>query len=153
MEIVFPVSMLVIGLVVGTVSLWFITRTKLKYEFERGRVEGETERATLIERLAGKDTQLHELRTALDREIDQSAELRLEHRHTLASLSALESRLDPSVFVRTHRSWIVNLTRVRELIAVSHGDYQVIMEKGATAPLSRSYKHRLDLFSLFATAS
>ena len=94
MEIVFPVSMLAIGLVVGTVSLWFITRTKLKYEFERGRVEGETERATLIERLAGKDTQLQELRTALDREIDQSAELRLEHRHTLASLSALETRLE-----------------------------------------------------------
>jgi len=55
MEIVFPVSMLVIGLVVGTVSLWFITRTKLKYEFERGRAEGETERATLIERNARDD--------------------------------------------------------------------------------------------------
>ena len=94
MEIVFPVSMLAIGLVVGTVSLWFITRTKLKYEFERGRVEGETERATLIERLAGKDNQLQELRAALDREIDQSADLRLEHRHTLASLSALETRLE-----------------------------------------------------------
>jgi DNA recombination protein RmuC len=94
MEIVFPVSMLVIGLIVGTVSLWFITRTKLKYEFERGRVEGETERATLIERLAGKDRQLQDLRTALDREMDQSADLRLEHRHTLASLSALETRLE-----------------------------------------------------------
>ena len=94
MEIVFPVTMLAIGLVVGTVSLWFITRTKLKYEFERGRAEGETERATLIERLAGKDAQLQELRTALDREIDQSAELRLEHRQTLASLSALETRLE-----------------------------------------------------------
>ena len=83
MEIVFPVSMLVIGLVVGTVSLWFITRTKLKYEFERGRAEGETERATLIERLAGKDSQLQEL-----------AQLRVDHRQTLASLSALETRLE-----------------------------------------------------------
>lgn len=83
MEIVFPVSMLAIGIVVGTVSLWFITRTKLKYEFERGRAEGETERATLIERLAGKDSQLQEL-----------AELRLDHRQALASLSALQSRLE-----------------------------------------------------------
>ncbi len=83
MEIVFPVSMLAIGIVVGTVSLWFITRTKLRYEFERGRAEGETERATLIERLAGKDSQLQEL-----------AELRLDHRQTLASLSALEIRLE-----------------------------------------------------------
>ena len=83
MEIVFPVSMLIIGLVVGTVSLWFITRTKLKYEFERGRADGETERATLIERLAGKDHQLQEL-----------AQLRLDHRETLASLSALQTRLE-----------------------------------------------------------
>ena len=35
MEIVFPVSMLALGLTIGAVSLWFITRTKLKYEFER----------------------------------------------------------------------------------------------------------------------
>jgi len=51
MEIVFPVSMLALGLAVGTVTLWFITRTKLKYEFERGRRYGETERAVLQTRL------------------------------------------------------------------------------------------------------
>ena len=51
MEIVFPVSMLAVGLVVGAIFLWFITRTKLKYEFERGRTEGETERARLETRL------------------------------------------------------------------------------------------------------
>lgn len=83
MEIVFPVAMLAIGLVIGTVSLWFITRTKLKYEYERGRAEGETERATLVERLAGKDHQLHEF-----------AQMRVEHAQTLASLSALQTRLE-----------------------------------------------------------
>src|ERR1044071_8986663 len=51
MEIVFPVSMLALGLAVGSISLWFITRTKLKYEFERGRAHGETERAILQTRL------------------------------------------------------------------------------------------------------
>jgi DNA anti-recombination protein RmuC len=51
MEIVFPVSMLALGLTIGAVSLWFITRTKLKYEFERGRAHGETERAVLQTRL------------------------------------------------------------------------------------------------------
>ncbi|HEX7330582.1 MAG TPA: DNA recombination protein RmuC [Pyrinomonadaceae bacterium] len=51
MEIVFPVSMLALGLTIGAVSLWFITRTKLKYEFERGRAHGETERAVLLTRL------------------------------------------------------------------------------------------------------
>jgi DNA recombination protein RmuC len=51
MEIVFPVSMLALGLTIGVVSLWFITRTKLKYEFDRGRAHGETERAVLQTRL------------------------------------------------------------------------------------------------------
>jgi DNA recombination protein RmuC len=51
MEIVFPVSMLAVGLAIGAVSLWFVTRTKLKYEFERGRAHGETERAVLLTRL------------------------------------------------------------------------------------------------------
>jgi len=51
MEIVFPVSMLALGLTIGIVSLWFITRSKLKYEFDRGRAHGETERAVLQTRL------------------------------------------------------------------------------------------------------
>ena len=51
MEIVFPVSMLALGLSIGAFSVWFITRTKLKYEFDRGRTSGETERAVLQTRL------------------------------------------------------------------------------------------------------
>jgi DNA recombination protein RmuC len=51
MEIVFPVSMVALGLSIGAFSVWFITRTKLKYEFDRGRTYGETERAVLQTRL------------------------------------------------------------------------------------------------------
>src|SRR5215204_1552968 len=94
MEIVFPVSMLALGLTIGTVSLWFITRTKLKYEVERGRTEGETERATLIERLARKEDQLRELREMLDVETDESNHLRAENARTLANLSGLQTRLE-----------------------------------------------------------
>src|SRR5215212_755878 len=94
MEIVFPVSMLAIGLLVGTVSLWFITRTKLKYEFDRGRADGETARATLTERLARKEDQLRELRDALDREIDQGNHLRTEASRTMANFSVLQTRLE-----------------------------------------------------------
>ncbi len=94
MEIVFPVSMLAVGLLVGTVSLWFVTRTKLKYEFDRGRADGETERATLTERLARKEDQVRELRDALDREIDQGNQLRAEAARTMANFSALQTRLE-----------------------------------------------------------
>jgi len=94
MEIVFPASMLAVGLVVGSLSIWFITRTKLKYEFERGRAAGDSERATLTERLAGKEDQMRELREALDRETDQGEFLRTENARTLADLSALQTRLE-----------------------------------------------------------
>src|SRR5918996_254171 len=94
MEIVFPASMLAVGLIVGSLSIWFITRTKLRYEFDRGRAAGEAERATLTERLAGKDDQLRELRDALDRETDQSEFLRTENARTMANFSALQTRLE-----------------------------------------------------------
>src|SRR5918999_2104105 len=94
MEIVFPATMLAVGLIVGSLSIWFITRTKLRYEFERGRAAGEAERATLTERLAGKEDQLRELRDALDRETDQGEFLRTENARTLANLSALQTRLE-----------------------------------------------------------
>ncbi len=94
MEILFPVAMLCIGLIIGALFLWFISRTKLKYEYERGRTESEAERATLTERLAGKEDQLRELRDALDSESAQSDQLRDENANTLAMLSALQTRLE-----------------------------------------------------------
>jgi DNA recombination protein RmuC len=94
MEIVFPATMLAVGLIVGSLSIWFITRTKLKYEFDRGRAAGDSERATLTERLAGKEDQLRDLREALDRETDESQFLRTENARTLADLSALQTRLE-----------------------------------------------------------
>ena len=94
MEIVFPVSMLAIGLAVGAGSLWFITRTKLKYEFDRGRADGETQRATLTERLAGKENQVQELREALEREEEYVNELRAEYARALANVSTLQTRLE-----------------------------------------------------------
>jgi two-component system LytT family response regulator len=69
------------------------------------------------------------------------------------SLSALESRLDPAVFIRTHRSYIVNVTRIRELVPVSHGDYSVLVESGARVPLSRVYRDNLEVFVLATPAA
>ena len=94
MEFVFPAAMLALGLLVGTVSLWLVTRTKLKYEFQRGRAAAETERATLTERLARKEDQVRELREALDRERDQGHRLRTEAAETLANFSVLQTRLE-----------------------------------------------------------
>lgn len=94
MEVLLPASMLALGFVVGAVSLWFLSRTKLRYEFERGRAESDTERATLIERLSGKESLVRDLQESLDREKDESERLRGENAANLANLLALQTRLE-----------------------------------------------------------
>lgn len=59
------------------------------------------------------------------------------------TLDALESRLDPRHFVRTHRSAIVNVDRVRELHPTGSGAYDVVLGDGTRLPLSRGYKRRV----------
>jgi len=83
MEFLFPLSMLGVGLVIGALSLWFITRSKI-----------DSEQATLVERLAGKEDQVRQLREALDRETAHAAELRNENSRNAAQLSALETKLE-----------------------------------------------------------
>lgn len=59
------------------------------------------------------------------------------------SIGKLESKLDPDVFVRIHRSIIVRLDFVRSLEPLFHGDYRVILTDGTELPMSRSYSSRL----------
>ena len=94
MEILFPASMLIIGLITGALVVWLTNRPKLKHEYNRARAELDTERATLAERLAGREEQLRELREALDRECLQSDGLRTENAEALAELSSLTTLLD-----------------------------------------------------------
>ena len=94
MEILFPASMLVIGLIIGGLFVWLTNRTKLKHEYDRARAEVDSERATLVERLAGKEEQLRELRQALEREASHGEGLRAENAQALAELSALTTRLE-----------------------------------------------------------
>jgi two-component system LytT family response regulator len=64
------------------------------------------------------------------------------------SLTSLEAQLHPTSFVRIHRSHIVNLLAVRELLPLSHGDYNVVLESGHVVPMSRAYRDRLQMFVL-----
>jgi two-component system LytT family response regulator len=55
------------------------------------------------------------------------------------SLNALESRLDPSRFVRVHRSAIVRLSQVRELDVTGSDESEatVLLKDGTRLPVSR----------------
>lgn len=53
------------------------------------------------------------------------------------SLSSLESRLDRSIFVRAHRTVLVNLLHVTELKSDTDGQCFILLDSGAQLPLSR----------------
>lgn len=59
------------------------------------------------------------------------------------TMTALESRLDPSEFVRIHRSTIVRIDCIRELEPLFQGDYVVILDDGTRLTSSRGYRDRL----------
>ncbi len=59
------------------------------------------------------------------------------------TLGALEQRLDPACFVRTHRSWIVNLEAIQEL-RVSEGGYTLVTRGGTRVPVSKGHREPID---------
>lgn len=54
-----------------------------------------------------------------------------------ARIYELEEALDPQRFVRIHRSTIVRVDQIHELVPYFHGDYVVKLRNGATVRLSR----------------
>jgi two-component system LytT family response regulator len=60
------------------------------------------------------------------------------------SMKNMERRLDPTTFVRIHRSAIVNVDRIRELEPWFHGEYIVILRDGTRLTSSRVFSDRLN---------
>lgn len=59
------------------------------------------------------------------------------------SMAKLEASLDARRFVRIHRSAIVRLDAIRELIASGNGQYFVLLHSGEKLEVMRTYRHRL----------
>ena len=59
------------------------------------------------------------------------------------TMTAMESRLDPTRFARIHRSTIVNVSRIRALRPQGDREYVVTLRDGTMLRLSRGYRERL----------
>jgi two-component system LytT family response regulator len=59
------------------------------------------------------------------------------------SLRNIEARLSPHGFRRIHRSILVRLACIRELVAKDNGDHDVVLHDGTVLRLSRSYRDAL----------
>jgi two-component system LytT family response regulator len=65
-------------------------------------------------------------------------------RHLLQStMNTIEASLDPEMFLRIHRSLIVNLGLIKELQPAGHGEYVVVLRSGVRLQSSRSYHDKL----------
>ncbi|ACX52850.1 two component transcriptional regulator, LytTR family [Ammonifex degensii KC4] len=64
---------------------------------------------------------------------------------TRFTLKELEARLNPNIFFRTHRCFIVNLHKVKEIIPYFNGTYSLVVEdkEKSEVPLSRAQAKKL----------
>ena len=60
------------------------------------------------------------------------------------TIAAVEQRLDPAQFARVHRSTIVRIDRIAELVPDLHGDFRIRLKNGAELALSRTYRARVE---------
>jgi hypothetical protein len=61
-----------------------------------------------------------------------------------SSLAKLETELDPKRFVRVHKSHVVNIARVAEVVPWMSGDWRIRLQDGAELNLSRRYRQRFE---------
>ena len=59
------------------------------------------------------------------------------------TMARLQEKLDPEVFLRIHRSSIVNLQFVKEVRTELDGEYSVVLLNGEKVSMSRSYRARI----------
>lgn len=62
------------------------------------------------------------------------------------SMTYYESTLDPGLFIRVHRSHIVNVKFISEFKPYFNGEYIIVMANGQEVKLSRSYKDKIKIF-------
>jgi two-component system, LytTR family, response regulator len=67
------------------------------------------------------------------------------------TMNSLEQKLDPSQFLRVHRSRIVNTQKIKELRPLFRGQYDIILRDGTRVESGRGHQKRIQ--RLFAPAS
>jgi two-component system, LytTR family, response regulator LytT len=75
----------------------------------------------------------------------------IEGQTSFKTIEELQTNLDPAIFWRTHRSYLVNINHIKEVIAWFKSSYQLRMDdkKGTEIPVSRVQTRRLrELFRL-----
>ncbi|MBI3195554.1 MAG: response regulator transcription factor [Ignavibacteriae bacterium] len=67
------------------------------------------------------------------------------------TLTNLEEKLDPNVFIRIHRSVIVRISAIKEIRPFFEGESFVLLHNGTKLKLGKTYKPKLKAFMHFPT--
>jgi hypothetical protein len=62
-----------------------------------------------------------------------------------ATLAEMAGQLAPHGLIRTHRSWLVNRSRIAQVDPAGSGDFKLSLTGGIQAPLSRRFRGAVDL--------
>lgn len=75
---------------------------------------------------------------------DNYAKLHVGNKYHLLrqTMKSLEDTLDPGIFLRIHRSVIVNMDRIKEIQQWFNNEYTVILKDGTELTMSRGYKDK-----------
>jgi len=87
-----PFLLLIAGLIVGGIVSWFILRARIEQARETLRIQAESERAALTERLQGREEQLQELKISYEKMASETDRLREEIKSESQKRSASEER-------------------------------------------------------------
>ena len=60
-----------------------------------------------------------------------------------STMKGLEEKLDPSRFIRVHRSAMVNISRIKEIQPWFNGEYTITLESGANVTTGQSHRETL----------
>ena len=115
-------------------------------------MQASTDQQTWPERITIKDgNEIKLVRAADIRWIDAAGDYMCIHTgeqtHIMrTTMKQLEAMLDPSLFIRIHRSSIVNSNFIRGAQTYSNGEYQLALEEDTKLKVSRSYSQKIKAF-------
>ncbi|MDZ7335790.1 MAG: LytTR family DNA-binding domain-containing protein [candidate division KSB1 bacterium] len=104
----------------------------------------------LLIKQAGKIVIIHCREISAIKAMDDYAEIRTHKESYLIqhSLNHLEQRLNPNQFVRVHRSYIVNIDAIRDIVPLSTSRYKLYLKDGKEIYVSRLGYKKLARFMI-----
>lgn len=100
--------MLLTGLAVGGGAVWLYMRATIRYARDQAKAEGDSERAVLQERLAGKEEDIGRLRVSLDESARELGRLREEISGLKTTRAELETKLAAQAAASQEKLQLIN---------------------------------------------